>query len=112
MLRIRDEQIEVLNQDARLQFLERLEEAIAPRLPNLSAAARRAYAENAIATGANDGIRVEADILDLLDWMIRHGEEFETESDTAWTLEVLEDHELNGSAKMAELTRRAAEESA
>ena len=38
-----------------------------------------------------------------LDWMLRHGESFDTAKAFSWALVILKDDSLDGSAKMQEL---------
>jgi hypothetical protein len=110
MLRIRPEQIEVFERDARARFVERAARHLATVHPTvgegLDEAGRRAFAEAALAKAAAHGMTTERDAIVVLDVMALLGRDFDQDPALAEVHAPLTDEGVAAAHRAEELWRR------
>jgi hypothetical protein len=104
MLVIRSQQMDAFRESSQTAFVERLaarlRRGVADRVSSLSAPELHAFVRRGIARAAELGIRIEWDVCRFVTYRARWGEDFEDRTATAWAGAILQDADLNGTAKM------------
>lgn len=115
MLRIRDEQLDVLKHDAVTGFVHRMAEFVMHDYPSIAQALGERGLEQlvrrAISLGAGHGIDTEAGVTAWLSLLVQYGEDLERSPDRAWAMKVLAHATLPASLKVEMLVERLGQRS-
>jgi hypothetical protein len=104
MLTLRREQMQVLERYALEQFVgrmsARLRAVFRRETGNVAEPELRALIRQAIGKAATHGVSDEVDVARYLEFVIRHGPEFDMQETTAWAGLILQRTDLSGTEKM------------
>jgi hypothetical protein len=104
MLKIREQQIEALEEYMRQSFIERTIKQLRGGCPDLTADRSdenlRKTIEAGIERAKRYGITIEWDVCRYIEYQLRFGVNFDTSSRTAWAGDLLRSHGIDGTSKM------------
>ena len=104
MLKIRAEQMAVLEAYMVRQFEARMKIHLQKNFPNetqrMSDAELQRFVQVGIKQAKRYGIELEDDIQSYLEMMVLYGVDFDNNPKTAWAGEILRTEDINGTAKM------------
>lgn len=118
MLVIRDEQMKVLNESLQRNYIQQVANLFATQYPEKFARPEQAvsFVEVNMPKALSYGITSELHVAKFLNFVIRHGEDFESRAEYEWAVDILKSDEGTGEDRVewleARLERRKAVEAA
>ena len=107
MLKIRQEQLDVLNKYVEDQYKERLQTYLrteyAPEAAPMSEDELKQLVDTGVQKALTYDISSKRDVADYLVLLLRHGVDFERQPQHAWALDILKSEEMDGETKILEL---------
>lgn len=103
MLIIRKEQWEEFSRYMGDQFVDELMKYLLRKFPQKTEGELSLLIQGGIGTAQKYGITLEADVVRFLECMLTYGPRFDTDADTAWAGEILNNPELLGREKAKRL---------
>ncbi|HZS56460.1 MAG TPA: hypothetical protein VFA65_18790 [Bryobacteraceae bacterium] len=109
MLTIRNEQMEVLNNALRREYVQRVAAIFARRYPQKFTGGTEqaaSFVESNIPKALKYGIASELHVATFLNFLILHGEDFESRPECAWAVDILNSREGTGDDRVEWLETR------
>lgn len=113
MLRVREEQLRLLEADARAGFLERLVRHFRRTWPEKAQALGgnlRPFLDNGLERAWGYGLTREVDVVRFINLMFVWGPDFDVSPGCRWAWQILHDPTLSGPVKVHQLVHRTSQE--